>query len=43
MVPCAQAKTRSFAERTWDSSSELVQGAFDSARVQIAQEQREGK
>ncbi len=36
-------RTRSFAERTWDSSSELVQGAFDSARVQIAQERREGK
>lgn len=36
-------RTRSYDERTWDSSSELVQSAFDSAKVQIQQEVNEGK
>lgn len=31
-------KKRTFVERTWNSTDELVQSAFDSARVQIAQE-----
>jgi thymidylate synthase len=31
-------RKRSFSERTWDSTSELVQGAFESARAQIEQE-----
>jgi thymidylate synthase len=31
-------RKRSFADRTWDSTSEIVQGAFDSARARIAQE-----
>lgn len=32
---------RSFSERTWDSSSELVQASFESARAQIEEEQRQ--
>ena len=36
-------RKRSFAERTWDSTSDLVQSAFDSARVQIAQERESAK
>jgi len=32
-------RKRSFAERTWDSTSDFVQSAFESARVRIAQEQ----
>ena len=31
-------RKRSFAERTWDSTSDFVQSAFESARAQIAQE-----
>ena len=31
---------RTFAERTWDSRNEMVQNAFDSARVQIEQERQ---
>ena len=34
---------RSFEDRTWDSSSELVQAAFESARAQIVAEQEEGE
>jgi thymidylate synthase len=36
-------KKRSFAERTWDSRHEMIQSAFDSARVQIEQEKAEGR
>jgi len=32
-------KKRSFADRTWDSTNDFVQSAFDSARARIAQEQ----
>jgi thymidylate synthase len=32
-------RKRSFAERTWDSTSDFVQSSFDSARARIAQEQ----
>ncbi|MGO8705173.1 MAG: thymidylate synthase [Candidatus Brocadiia bacterium] len=35
-------RKRSFAERTWDSTSDFVQSAFESARAQIAQEQKGG-
>lgn len=31
-------RKRTFEDRTWDSTSDFVQSAFDSARVQIAQE-----
>jgi thymidylate synthase len=31
-------RKRSFADRTWDSTSDFVQSAFESARLQIAQE-----
>ena len=34
---------RSFADRTWDSSGELVQSAFESARAQIKKERADGK
>lgn len=36
-------RKRSFAERTWDSSEEMIQSAFDSARAQIKQEKAEGR
>ena len=36
-------RMRSFAERTWNSTDEMVQSSFESARARIAQEQREGK
>jgi len=34
----ASAEKRTFEERTWDSTSEIVQSAFESARAQIADE-----
>jgi len=36
-------RTRSFAERTWDSMDEMVQSSFDSGRARIEQEKREGR
>ena len=33
-------RKRSFAERTWDSTSDFVQSAFESARAQIANERK---
>lgn len=36
-------RTRSFAERTWNSTDELVQAAFESARAQIEAEKKAGK
>jgi thymidylate synthase len=33
-------RKRPFAERTWDSTSDFVQSAFESARAQIAREQK---
>jgi len=35
-------RKRAFEQRTWDSNSEFVQSAFDSARVQIASEKEKG-
>ena len=35
-------KKRSFADRTWDSASDFVQSAFESARAQIQQEKQKG-
>lgn len=37
----ASIKKRPFSERVWSSQDELVQGAFDSARAQIAKEKEE--
>ena len=36
-------RKRSFAERTWDSTSDFVQSAFESARAQIAHERKGGR
>jgi thymidylate synthase len=35
-------RKRSFAERTWDSTSDFVQSAFDSARAQVRREAQTG-
>lgn len=36
-------RTRKFSERTWDSTSEMVQSAFESGRAQIEAEKKAGK
>ncbi len=36
-------RSRPFAERTWDSTSEMVQSALDSGRAQVEAEKKAGK
>ena len=39
----SSVEKRSFEERTWDSTSEIVQAAFDSGRAHVQREKKEGK